>query len=121
MDRSGHDHLRLGAHGEDRAADWYRRAGFLVLDRNWRCPEGEIDLVLERDGLVVFCEVKARTSARYGSPWEAVDGRRQARLRRAASRWLAERSRRGEGGGGPVRFDVAAVRGTRVEVLEGAF
>jgi putative endonuclease len=118
MDRSGHDHLRLGRHGEDRAARWYAQQGYEVLARNWRCPEGELDLVLRRGSTVVVCEVKARSSARYGSPLEAVDRRRQARLRRAAARWLAT-----EAPFRPavVRFDVAAVVGTRVTVVEAAF
>ena len=59
----------------------YRRDGYRVLARNWRCPSGEIDLILERGGLVVFSEVKTRSSTAFGWPAEAVDRRRQARLR----------------------------------------
>src|SRR5688572_26949746 len=55
-----------GRFGEDEAARWYAKAGYLVLDRNWRCDIGELDLVLSRAGIVVFCEVKARASDRYG-------------------------------------------------------
>ena len=116
-DRSGYDHRRLGAFGEERALRWYLGQGYDLLDRNWRCPQGEIDLVLWRDGTVVFCEVKTRSSTRFGSPFEAVGRDKQRRLRRLGSLWLAEASLRATG----LRFDVAAVTGARVEVLEGAF
>ena len=100
------------------AARWYLDRGYIVLARNWRCRIGELDLVLGRPGLVVFCEVKARTTAAFGSGAEAVTATKQARLRRLAAQWLATtRHRRGE-----VRFDVAAVRrGVEVEVVENAF
>jgi putative endonuclease len=111
-------HMLLGASGEDAAARWYERAGYDVIGRNWRCPEGELDLVLRRGRLVVFCEVKTRSSDRFGSPAEAVTYRKQARLRRLAARWLASRAATSHWA---VRFDVAAVRGNAVEVIEDAF
>ena len=116
-DRSGHDHRRLGAHGEDRALRWYVERGYELVERNWRCATGEIDLVLRQDGTVVFCEVKTRSSARFGSPLEAVGRDKQRRLRRLAATWLAT----SDVGYRSVRFDVAAVIGSRVEVVEGAF
>jgi putative endonuclease len=110
----------LGAAGEDAVADWYRAAGFEVLDRNWRCREGELDLVVARGRLIVFCEVKTRRSDAFGAPVEAVTAPKQRRLRALAVRWLEERR-----GGGDVRFDVASVRpgrgGLEVELLEDAF
>jgi putative endonuclease len=81
----------LGRAGEDAAAAFYRRHGFTVLERNFRCSEGELDLVARRGSLLVFCEVKTRSSERWGFPAEAVDWRKQARLRRLAGRWLVER------------------------------
>jgi putative endonuclease len=88
-----------------------------VVARNWRCADGEIDLVVMRDALVVFVEVKARASDRFGSPALAVDHRKQRRLRRLAARWLAEHSvARSD-----IRFDVVAVTGAQVEVFEAAF
>ena len=106
-----------GRFGEDEAARWYRRRGYEVLARNWRCELGELDLVLGAPGLVVFCEVKARASAEFGGPQGAVNHTKQRRLRRLAAAWLAvERP-----GTVQVRFDVVAVVNARVEVIEDAF
>ena len=110
-------HLALGAWGERVAGRRYVRDGYRVLARNWRCPAGEIDLIVFRDGLVVFCEVKTRRSTAFGMPAEAVDGRRQSRLRAAASTWLRSAEVRSDG----VRFDVVSVLPGRVERIEGAF
>ena len=107
----------LGAHGEGRAARWYEARGYTVLDRNWRCREGELDLVLARGRTVVFCEVKTRSSDAFGSPAEAVTRTKQLRLRRLAMRWLDEH----EVAPSNVRFDVAGVVGDAVEVIEAAF
>jgi len=122
----------LGASGEDAVERWYRQAGYEVVARNWRCAEGEIDLIVRTsEGTIVVCEVKTRSSAAFGSPFEAVTPLKQRRLRRLAARWLTQH--RAAGGTGPpgaamvdVRFDVAAVRvGPRgalaVDVLEAAF
>jgi putative endonuclease len=103
--------------GEDLAAAWYVERGYEVLDRNWRCREGELDLVVRRGRTVVFCEVKARSSLAFGSPLEAVTPAKRRRIRLLAARWL-ERS---AAGGGELRFDVAAVLDGRLEVVEGAF
>jgi len=112
----------LGAAGEDAAAAWYEVAGYEVLDRNWRCREGELDLVVGRPGVVVFCEVKTRRGDAFGVPAEAVTREKQLRIRRLAIRWLTERGERAP----TIRFDVASIRkqpghAAEVEVLEGAF
>lgn len=109
-----------GAHGEALVTRWYEQRGWVVIDRNWRCADGEIDVIVERAGTVVFCEVKARRDERYGSPLEAVTPAKQRRLRRLAARWLAERP--ATGALRHVRFDVAAVlAGVHIEVVEDAF
>lgn len=106
-----------GRWGEQRAADRYVADGYVVLDRNWRCAHGELDLVVARTGVVVFVEVKARANDRFGSAAAAVDRRKQQRIRVLAARWLAAHpDHRGD-----VRFDVVAVTGVRVEVLADAF
>ena len=113
------ERIALGRAVEERAASWYQAHGYDVVDRNWRCREGEVDLVAvrRRDRLVVFCEVKARRSARFGSAAEAVGRDKQARLRRLAGAWLADHRSSRAG----VRFDVAAWDAGRFEVVEGAF
>ena len=108
---------RYGRWGEDRAAAWYAERGWDVLDRNWRGANGELDLVLGRDGTVVFCEVKTRSSTAYGAPAEAVDRRKQQRIRTLAVEWLRQHHEPAE----TLRFDVASVLKGRVDVLEGAF
>jgi putative endonuclease len=107
----------LGLAGEDLAARWYRAHGYRLLDRNWRCRRGEIDLVVAKGRTVVFCEVKARSSLAFGSPAEAVTPEKQRRIRGLATAWLGERGVRPR----QVRFDVAAVLGGEIEVIEGAF
>jgi putative endonuclease len=115
-------HQRLGARGEQRAAHWYAERGYQIVARNWRCREGEIDLVVQRGPELVFCEVKTRTSDRFGVPAEAVTPRKQRRLRTLAARFLAEaRANDGRGLGGRIRFDVVAVMGDHVDVTEAAF
>ena len=107
----------LGSAGEAAVAAWYEQRGYEVLARNWRCREGEIDLVLRRAGTVVFCEVKTRTSSAFGMPAEAVGRTKQMRLRTLALRWLAE----ADSGPAELRFDVASVLGGEIDVLEAAF
>jgi putative endonuclease len=107
--------------GERAAWEAYRRRGYRLMARNWRCPLGELDLVVERDGVVVFCEVKARASSMLGAPYEAVTPEKQRKVRTVAEAFLGTR-----GSGGRFRFDVASVRlggdGTaEVRVYEDAF
>ena len=116
----------LGARGEQAALDLYRRRGFTLVARNWRCSIGEVDLVLRRRDLLVFCEVKTRTGSRHGGGFEAVDARKRRKLRALAEVFLLTHG----AGATSVRFDVASVavrtgaaRGgdARVELFEDAF
>ncbi|MDQ4005935.1 MAG: YraN family protein [Actinomycetota bacterium] len=107
--------------GEEAAWEVYRRRGYRLLARNWRCPMGELDLVLEKGGRVVFCEVKARTTSRLGQPYEAVTPAKQRKLRALAEVFGDRRPQPPLG----YRFDVASVslgrNGARVNVFEDAF
>jgi putative endonuclease len=111
----------LGADGEAVVARHYERLGYQVVERNWRCRDGEIDLIVRGEGVVVFCEVKTRTSDRFGGGAAAVGYHKQQRLRGLATRWLREVGP----GAQQLRFDVAAVRadgqGFAVELIEAAF
>lgn len=99
------------------AARWYLDRGYEVIDRNWRCRDGEIDIVAARGPVLVVCEVKTRTSDAFGSAAAAVTPAKQRRLRRLAMAWLDGRGVRGR----HLRFDVAAVVGDTITVIEGAF
>jgi putative endonuclease len=127
----GNARRELGDAGEDLAARWYTEAGFTVVDRNWRCRDGELDLVVADQSLVVFCEVKTRRGAQFGAPFEAVTATKQRRIRGLAARWLAEHDGAGAAHlpfrhGGGVRFDVVSITAPRgvspsIEVITGAF
>jgi putative endonuclease len=95
----------LGRFGEAYAARHLTERGMVVLDRNWRCEAGEIDLVLRDGRVLVVCEVKTRSSEAFGSPLEAVTERKAARLRRLAAHWLAEHDLRPP----QVRIDLVGV------------
>ena len=96
----------LGRYGEQLAAEHLTGAGMTVLARNWRCPDGELDLVLrDADGTIVFCEVKTRSGTGFGEPAEAVGRVKAGRLRHLALCWLADSPARGA----DVRFDVVSV------------
>jgi putative endonuclease len=106
----------FGQAGEDRAAQWYADRGYTVLARNWRCREGELDLVVQRGRALVFVEVKARRTDRFGIPAEAVTPVKQRRLRALARRYL-----QATGARGALRFDVVSILDGRLSVLEAAF
>lgn len=96
----------LGRYGEDLAARRLIEAGMRILDRNWRCREGEIDIVAADGDAVVVCEVKTRRAGRYEHPMAAVRPQKIARLRLLAERWL---ERHGGPPPGGVRIDVIGV------------
>ena len=95
----------LGSYGEAVAARHLAAQGMVVLDRNWRCDAGEIDLVLRDGPVLVVCEVKTRRGDAYGSPHEAVDAAKAARLQVLAARWMEARGVRPP----EVRVDLVAV------------
>ena len=112
----------LGARGEDEALRRYVDAGYDLLARNWRCPLGELDLVLVRGGLVVFCEVKTRRGDGFGGGYEAVTWRKRAKLRQLGEAFLLAHRLVPAA----VRFDVASVLArpgyaAEVELYEDAF
>ncbi len=95
----------LGAYGEQVAERHLVEAGMTVLDRNWRCDEGEIDLVLREGAVLVVCEVKTRTSVARGTPHEAITDAKLDRLHRLGQRWAQARGLRPE----ETRVDLVAV------------
>jgi putative endonuclease len=95
----------LGRDGEHAAAEYLETAGFRILDRNWRCADGEIDIVAVDRCTFVVCEVKTRSGGRYGTPLESVSRPKRSRLRRLAVRWLTAHGVRFD----QVRVDVVGV------------
>jgi putative endonuclease len=95
----------LGTRGERIAAAYLTDAGLRLLDRNWRCREGELDIVARDGDALVFCEVKTRRGVGYGHPVEAVTYGKQRRLRTLAQRWLAAHDEHAP----ELRFDVVGV------------
>jgi putative endonuclease len=116
----------VGRFGEEVAARHLQAAGLQILARNWRCRQGELDIVARDGTQLVIVEVKTRSSLGYGSPAEAVHRAKSARIRQLGLRWILEHREQG----GPefwtaLRFDVVTVvrssRGLQVEHLAGAF
>ncbi len=81
---------RLGQFGEEQAARYLRRRFYTILERNYRCRLGEIDLIARRGGILAFVEVKLRRDASHGEAREFVTARKQQRLRAAAELWLSQ-------------------------------
>ena len=113
-----------GDWGEALVAEYPEARGCRIVEREWRCRFGEIDLIAEQEGTLLFVEVKLRTNLRYGMPRESVTAKKQEKLRSAALLYLSM-----HGLDAPARFDVAEVytdarhsaRSTRIEYIENAF
>lgn len=95
----------LGRYGEDLAVRYLRDRGIEVLERNWRCEHGEVDIVAQDGDCLVICEVKTRRSAAFGQPVEAVTYAKASRLRRLAAAYVRSHGT----GSGRVRVDVLGI------------
>ena len=103
---------------------WYEQHDYVIVARNWRCKRGELDVVACKNGVLVVCEVKARASNAFGTPAEAITPAKQLKVRRATADFRASLRASND----PllslvksVRFDVACVLGTQLEMLEDIF
>ncbi len=113
-----HNTRCVGGQYEAKAAELLRQKGYDILDMNYACKTGEIDIVASKDGCLVFCEVKYRKNTRYGYPSEAVDHRKADRIRRTAEYYLVTNKFPPNT---RVRFDVIAYLGEEAEHIEDAF
>jgi putative endonuclease len=116
----------VGRFGEQQAVGHLEAAGLEILARNWRCREGELDIVARDGSQLVFVEVKTRSSRAYGSPAEAVDRAKSARIRQLALRWImAQRELGAPEFWSELRFDVISVLrgrdGLEIAHLTGVF
>jgi putative endonuclease len=107
---------RKGQAGEERAATFLESSGYRIIRRNLRLPGGEVDVVCRDGNVIVFVEVKARWSARYGRALSAVNARKRATLRRLAADYVQIVAPNA-----PIRFDVVAVDGDRMTLHRNAF
>jgi putative endonuclease len=103
---------RAGARAEELCAELMRRAGLRVLARNWRCRHGEIDLIAEERGTLVFAEVRFRQDARFGGAAESITAAKRARLVAAAQLYLAGRPQ------ADCRFDVLLLDGLELGCVQ---
>ncbi|HWE83184.1 MAG TPA: YraN family protein [Gaiellaceae bacterium] len=103
---------------EERAAGWYRRRAYRILETNRWIAGYELDIVARRGRTVVFCEVKSKMGTGFGDPLEMVTPEKVRRIRRSAEAWLASNPAYL---GWAVRFDVVAIRGAELECLRNAF
>ena len=108
---------RTGTRYEQAAGFFLEQIGYEVLEYNYRCRFGEIDIIAKDGICLVFCEVKYRSDREKGSPLEAVDNRKQQRIFRCASHYLAGRGLEDV----PCRFDVIGIEGTAVTHIKNAF
>jgi len=114
----------VGRYGEELAARYLANAGLTIIDRNWRCAAGELDLVAREGATLVFVEVKTRSTSAFGDPAEAITAAKAARIRRLGLQWLDEH--REVYGWPDLRFDVVAIvrlaaDGPLLRHLRGAF
>ena len=97
---------KLGENGEQFVADYLTKIGYQIMSRNWRVREGELDIVArDQNGLIIFVEVKTRTSIAFGDPLESIDQKKLFRIQKLALAWLATNLRLGN----PYRIDSAGV------------
>ena len=108
---------RTGSEYEGLAAGWLENQGYRIVEKNYRCRQGEIDLIAEKDGYLIFVEVKYRRTGQAGDPAEAVDCRKQKKISRVAEYYCWEKRRLDY----PCRFDVICVLGQEIRHIENAF
>ena len=108
----------IGAGYETIAADYLQKAGYTILDRNFRCRTGEIDLIARDGEYLVFIEVKYRKNKRNGNPLEAVHERKQSVIGQVAGYYLLLHPRYRQM---PCRFDVVGIQGNEITLIQDAF
>jgi putative endonuclease len=109
--------IAIGASSEDRAADALYRRGYRIVERNYRCKVGELDIIAREGPTLVFVEVRSRRTGGHGSALDAVGWRKQAKVSRVAAHYIASRRPQFE----TARFDVVAITGDELVVIQDAW
>lgn len=112
------DTRRIGSRYEQMASAFLLNMGYHILERNYHDRKGEIDLIARHEGYLVFIEVKYRSGTHMGSPADAVDARKQGRIRHTAQYYMYTHH---IGEDTPCRFDVVCITGEHIEVIQDAF
>ncbi|MGI6094428.1 MAG: YraN family protein [Lachnospiraceae bacterium] len=112
------NHRRVGARYEESAVGFLEKQGYVILERNYRCPMGEIDIVAEEQEYLCFVEVKYRSQIQYGGPLYAVDRKKQRRISLAALHYLKGHAKTLYR---PVRFDVVGILPEETILIKNAF
>ena len=127
LEASAAARVARGKWAEDLVSRWYEQQGYVIVARNWRCKRGELDVVACKNSVLVVCEVKARASNAFGTPAEAVTPAKQLKVRRATADFRTSMRESNDSLASlvnisrTVRFDVACVLGTQLEMLEDIF
>jgi len=111
------ERISLGKKGEDISIEFLRKQGYKIMERNYRCPAGEADIIARDKDVICFVEVKTRRTREYGLPEEAIDWHKQKRLAKVALRYLKEKKIEGQ----DFRFDVVSICSGRIELIKDAF
>lgn len=110
--------IALGKVGEDEAANFLKKKGYKVLERNWRLPKfGEIDIIAKDKGIICFIEVKRRTSSLFGHPYEAVNKKKQFKLSSLALSYLKSKNLMQH----RARFDIISISNDEISLFANAF
>lgn len=111
----GKNNRQIGSKYEQLAADYLKKQGYCIVERNYYTPYGEIDIIAQQDGVLVFVEIKYRSNRRYGAATDAVDHRKQWRISKSAMYYYAYHGYEEQR---PCRFDVITVQGSAVTHIQ---
>lgn len=109
---------KIGTKYEEKAAEYLKSKGYDIIERNFTCRQGEIDIIAKEGETLVFVEVKYRNSTRYGTPSEAVDTKKQYRIMTAAQYYIVKNRISDDT---QCRYDVIAILGNKIELIKNAF
>jgi len=111
------ERINLGRRGENLSVEFLKKQGYKIMERNYRCTLGEVDIIAKEKNVLCFVEVKTRKTEEYGLPEEAIDWHKQRKLAKVALTYLKEKKINKQ----DLRFDVVSVYPDRIELIKDAF